>query len=102
MTQKKEKRSISHGDVTQYYTQHELRKFNFVNKLKKIQCPSLILAGENAPFHVPESLQEIANAIPHQFSIYHLIKNAGSPVYRDAEGKVEKIIRKFIAACNEN
>ena len=95
-------RSISHADVTQYYTQHELRKFNFVNKLKKIQCPSLILAGENAPFHVPESLQEIANAIPRKFSNYHLIKNTGSPVYRDSENKVEKIIRKFIGACNEN
>lgn len=95
-SQEEMNRSISHPEIAQYYSQHELRQFNFVNELKNIQCPSLILAGENAPLHVPSSLEEIAKAIPNQFSNYHLIKNVGTPVYRDAEREVEKIIREFI------
>lgn len=89
-------RIITRPEVAQYYSRHELTQFNFVNTLKNIQCPSLILAGENAPLHVPSSLKEISEAIPSQFSHYHLIKNAGTPVYRDDEKAVEKIIREFI------
>jgi len=95
-------RTIFHSEVVQYYSHHELRQFNFVNDLKNIQCPSLILARENAPLHVPSALEEIAKTIPDQLSNYHLIKEAGSPVYRDAENEVEKIIREFIIHVSIN
>jgi proline iminopeptidase len=89
-------RAITNHAVDQYYGKDELHRFNYVNDLQKIQCPSLILAGKDAPLHVPESLQEIAAAIPSQFSNFHLIKNAGSPVYRDAEDEVFNIIKNFL------
>jgi pimeloyl-ACP methyl ester carboxylesterase len=56
----------------------------------------LILVGEKAPLHVPSSLEEIAQAVPAQFSHYHLIPQAGTPVYRDAGGEVERIVREFL------
>ena len=73
---------------------HSLRKFDFIPKLKKITCPTLVLAGGKDWICNPEQSKIIAKHIPN--AKLKIFKNAGHSVAVDAHDEYIKIIRKFL------
>jgi len=71
-----------------------LRHFNFIPKLKKITCPTLILAGENDWICSPTQAKTIAKHIPH--SQLKVFKKCGHSVAVDAHKSYIRAIKQFL------
>jgi proline iminopeptidase len=71
-----------------------LRHYNFVPKLKKITCPTLILSGQNDWICSPNQSKIMAAHIPH--AILKIFKNAGHSIAIDAHANYIKTIKKFL------
>jgi pimeloyl-ACP methyl ester carboxylesterase len=63
---------------------------------KSVQCPTLILAGEDDPNHPLASSTELAHCIPEQFRHFEVIANAGAPVYQDQPEAFNKAVSDFL------
>ena len=70
-----------------------LRKFDFIPKLKKITCPTLLLGGQDDWIMRPTQMQTLAKHIPH--AVLKLYKNCGHSVAVDAHDKYIKAIKNF-------
>lgn len=71
-----------------------LREFDFIPKLKKIVCPTLVLAGQNDWICSPLQAKTIAKHIPNaQLQIF---KNCGHSISIDAHDRYIKAIKKFL------
>lgn len=71
-----------------------LRHFNFVPKLKKIKCPTLILAGNEDWICRPSQSKIIAQHIPH--AKLKIFRNCGHAIAVDANEKYIKAIQHFL------
>jgi len=71
-----------------------LRHFDFIPHLKKIRCPTLILAGDRDWICSPEQSKTIAKHIPH--SKLHILKNCGHAIATDAHDRYIKLIQAFM------
>ncbi len=71
-----------------------LRRMNFIPQLKKIHCPTLILAGEKDWICSPEQSKRIAKEIPH--SKLHILKNCGHAMGVDAPKKYLELVSRFL------
>lgn len=71
-----------------------LRKYDFVPELKKIKCPTLILAGKHDWICPPSQSKIIAQHIPH--SILKIFKNSSHAVAVDAHKDYIKSIKQFL------
>jgi proline iminopeptidase len=71
-----------------------LRSFDFRPKLKKIKCPTLILAGSEDWICSPAQSKTIAKHIPH--AKLKIFKNAGHAVSVDAHDEYIAVIKKFL------
>ncbi len=70
-------------------------RFDMLTDLAKIQCPTLVLGGEEDPITPIESSMDIAAAIPEQWVRFERVAEAGHGVFRDDPVGYE-IIRDFI------
>lgn len=71
-----------------------LRHFNFIPSLKKITCPTLVLAGQQDWICNPSQSKIIADKIPNaELKIY---KNSGHAVAVDAHKQYIRDIKKFL------
>jgi proline iminopeptidase len=71
-----------------------LRHFDVISKLKKITCPTLILAGQNDWICSPEQSKTIAKHIPH--SQLKIFKKCGHSVAVDAHKSYIRAIKRFL------
>lgn len=90
--------SIQTFEVMEYFNKNELLKFDFRDKLKNIQCPILVLAGDVSPYHSKESALELVESVPEKFRNYKIFKGAGTPVYNHEPSLVLKEIATFFKA----
>jgi proline iminopeptidase len=71
-----------------------LRNFNLIPKLKKITCPTLILAGQEDWICPPSQSKIIAKHIPH--AKLKIFKNCGHALAVDAHAQYINIIKRFL------
>jgi proline iminopeptidase len=71
-----------------------LRHYDVITKLKKITCPTLILAGQEDWISSPAQAKTIAQHIPH--SQLKIFKHCGHAVAVDAHVQYIKIIKRFL------
>ncbi|MEO8400524.1 MAG: alpha/beta fold hydrolase [Gammaproteobacteria bacterium] len=71
-----------------------LRKFDFIPTLKKISCPTLILAGQEDWICPPSQSKIIAQHIRH--SELKIFKNCGHAISVDAHDKYIKATKNFL------
>ncbi len=89
-------RCIQRTQVFEHYCKNELREFNYLNDINKIQCPTLLMVGEESPGHPPKAALEMADKINKKWITYYEFKGAGAPVYKDTPEEAYQVIRKFI------
>jgi pimeloyl-ACP methyl ester carboxylesterase len=74
----------------------ESHTFNMFPDLHRIQCPTLVLGGEDDPMHPIESQADIATALPAQLVRFERFANCGHAVVPDAPERAMAVIRNFI------
>lgn len=79
-----------------YYNRNELTKFNFIPKLKRISCHSLVMTGDQNPVHTLKSAIRTAEALRKNKVTFKIFHGAGSPVYADKELEVAEIVKNFL------
>ncbi|HVV67448.1 MAG TPA: alpha/beta fold hydrolase [Gammaproteobacteria bacterium] len=71
-----------------------LRHFDFIPKLRKISCPTLILGGEDDWIISPNQVKTLAKHIPH--ATLKIFKNCSHAVATDAHEAYIKIVTRFL------
>ena len=74
----------------------ESHNFNMFPDLHRIQCPTLVMGGEDDPMHPIESQADIAAALPPQLVQFERFANCGHAVVPDAPERAMALLREFI------
>jgi pimeloyl-ACP methyl ester carboxylesterase len=74
----------------------ESHTFNIFPDLHRIQCPTLVMGGEDDPMHPIESQADIAAALPADLVQFERFSNCGHAVVPDAPERAMALIRDFI------
>jgi proline iminopeptidase len=75
----------------------ESHSFNMFPDLGRIQCPTLVLGGEDDPMHPIESQVDIAAALPADLVRFERFEDCGHAVVPDAPERAMSVLRDFIA-----
>ena len=92
------RRAVSRPEVLQWFTRPggESRSFNFFADLHRIQCPTLVLGGEDDPMLPIECQADLAAALPPHLMQFERFANCGHAVVPDAPERAMATIRDFI------
>jgi pimeloyl-ACP methyl ester carboxylesterase len=90
------RRTVLNMELMDHFIKGEMRTFNLLPGLGRIQCSTLILAGEDDPILPVEDSEEIARAIPSHLVRFERFSNAGHGVFRDEPDRGLQILRDFI------
>jgi pimeloyl-ACP methyl ester carboxylesterase len=74
----------------------ESHTFDLSTDLCRIQCPTLVLGGEDDPIHPIESQADIAAALPAHLVQFERFADCGHAVVPDAPERAMAVIRDFI------
>ena len=93
------RRAVRRPEVTQWFTRPggEGHTFNLFPALSRVQCPTLVLGGEDDPMTPIECQADIAAALPPHLVRFERFPGCGLAVLPDAPERALKVIRDFIA-----
>ena len=91
-------RAILHPEVNIWFTRPggEGRTFNFFPVLQHVQCPTLVLGGEEDPMSPIICQEEIVAALPAHLVRFERFSGCGHGVVTDAPERAMAVIREFI------
>jgi pimeloyl-ACP methyl ester carboxylesterase len=92
------RRAVSRSEVLKWFTKPggESQTFNMLPDLHRIQCPTLVMGGEDDPIHPIESQADIAAALPAHLVQFERVPNCRHAVVPDAPERAMAVIRDFI------
>lgn len=92
------RRAVSRSEVLHWFTRPggESHAFNMFPDLGRIQCPTLVLGGEDDPMLPIECQADIAAALPAHLVQFEGFANCGHAVVPDAPERAMAVIRDFI------
>jgi pimeloyl-ACP methyl ester carboxylesterase len=78
--------AVNRSEVLQWFTRPggESHTFDMLSDLHRIQCPTLVLSGEDDPIHPIESQADIAAALPQHLVRFERFANCRHAVVTDA------------------
>lgn len=88
------KNNVVSYEVLNAGMRHSLKSFNFIPKLRKITCPTLILAGKNDWVCSPHQARIIAKEV--KGSILKIFPNCGHAISADAGKAYLKAVIQFL------
>jgi proline iminopeptidase len=91
-------RAIRRSEVNLWFARPggEGRTFNFFSALSSIQCPTLVLGGEEDPMIPIECQEDIVAALPAHLVRFERFPNCGHSVIADSPQRAFAVIRDFI------
>ncbi|MEJ0074783.1 MAG: alpha/beta hydrolase [Alphaproteobacteria bacterium] len=92
-------RAIVRQDVLHWFTrpgEGEGHTFNFLADLHRIQCPTLVMGGEDDPMTPIEAQIDIAAALPQHLVRFERFSDCGHAVIPDQPERGLALIREFI------
>jgi proline iminopeptidase len=92
------RRAIVHPEVNLWFTRPggEGRTFNYLQALQRVQCPTLVLGGEEDPMTPIECQEDIVAALPQKLVRFERFPGCGHGVITDAPERAMAVIRQFI------
>ena len=92
------RRAVNRPEVLQWFAKPggESHTYNFFPDLHRIQCPALVLGGEDDPIHPIESQADIAAALPPHLVQFERFANCRHACMQDAPERTLAVIRDFI------
>ena len=93
-------RAIVHPEVHLWFTRpgREGRTFNLFPMLQRVQCPTLVLGGEEDPMIPIACQEEIVAALPAHLVRFERFPGCGHGVVTDAPERAMAVIREFIGS----
>jgi proline iminopeptidase len=93
-------RAILRPEVNIWFTRPggEGRTFNFLPLLRRVQCPTLVMGGEDDPMSPIECQEDIAAALPAHLVRFERFPGCGHGVVTDAPDRAMAILREFITS----
>lgn len=85
-------------DVLFHFAGGEGSRFDYLDQLKRVQCPTLVLGGTRDPVCPIEDQDEIAAATPEEWVRYERFEGCGHGVFRDDPERGMAVIRSFLEA----
>jgi len=91
-------RMMSRPEVSSWFSRPggESSSFNMLADLHRIQCPTLVLGGEDDPIHPIESQADIAAALPAHRVQFERFADCRHAVVPDAPERAIAVMRDFI------
>ena len=91
-------RAILHPEVNIWFTRPggEGRTFNLFPVLQRVECPTLVLGGEEDPMSPIVCQEEIVAALPAHLVQFERFSGCGHGVVADAPERAMAVIRDFI------
>lgn len=95
------RRAVLHPEVNVWFTRPggEGRTFDLFPALHRIQCPTLVLGGEEDPMIPIVCQEEIAAALPPHLVRFERFAGCGHGVVHDAPERAMAVIRDFILSA---
>jgi proline iminopeptidase len=92
------RRAVNRSEVLRWFTRPggESDSFDMRGDLGRIQCPTLVLGGEDDPIHPIESQADIAAALPSHLVRFERFADCRHAVVTDAPERAMAVIREFI------
>jgi pimeloyl-ACP methyl ester carboxylesterase len=92
------RRAVNRPEVLQWFTRPggESLSFDMLGDLSRIQCPTLVLGGEDDPMLPIECQADIAAALPPHLVQFERFENCRHAVVPDAPERALAVIRDFI------
>jgi proline iminopeptidase len=90
-------RTVFNEDILFTSARGEQQTMNLLPGLARVQCPVLVLAGEQDPVTPLQDAQDIAAAIPPPWGRLVTFAHAGHGVWRDEPDAVMAVLREFVA-----
>lgn len=89
-------RAVKNEELLLHFQKSERKTFDFLDDLKKMLCPVLVLGGEDDPTTPIEDQEDIVAALPKGQAKFHRFSGCGHGAWRDNPDEVIPIIRAFI------
>jgi proline iminopeptidase len=89
-------RSMMNPELTSFFFTGEIHRFDYLSALGRIQCPTLITAGELDPITPIANSEDMAAAIPAALVRLERFPDAGHGVQRDQPERFFRLLREFI------
>jgi pimeloyl-ACP methyl ester carboxylesterase len=70
--------------------------FDFREDLKRVKCPTLVMAGEDDPINPIADSEDIAAALPHELVRFERFVGCGHGIVNDAPERFLKVVRHFL------
>ena len=92
------RRAVNRSEVLHWFTKPggESHTFDMFRDLGRIQCPTLVLGGEDDPMLPIECQADIAAALPADLVRFERFPDCGHAVVPDAPDRAMAVIRDFI------
>jgi proline iminopeptidase len=93
-------RAILRPEVNIWFTRPggEGRTFDFFPLLRRVQCPTMVLGGEDDPMSPIECQEDIARALPAHLVRFERFPGCGHGVVADAPERALALIREFVGS----
>jgi pimeloyl-ACP methyl ester carboxylesterase len=93
------RRAVNRSEVLRSFTRPggEGDSYDMRGDLHRIQCPTLVLGGEDDPIHPIESQADIAAGLPPHLVQFERFENCRHAVIPDAPERAMAVIREFVA-----
>jgi proline iminopeptidase len=93
-------RSVLNSELTEWYLREggPAHTCDFLPALASVQCPTLVMGGEDDPVTTIEDMADIASAIPAHLVRFERIQDCGHGPFFDAPDRTMQVIKEFIAA----
>lgn len=92
------RRAIARPETGRHFSLGEMREMDFRSPLKKIACPTLVMAGTYDPITPVVCAEEIYASLPSGLGELSVFEGAGHGVHRDQPEKAEAVLRRFLSS----
>ena len=92
------RRAVNRAEVLHWFTRPggESLTFDMFADLHRVQCPTLVLGGEDDPIHPIESQADIAAALPAHLVQFERFADCRHGLVTDAPERTIAVLRNFI------
>ena len=73
-----------------------LRRFDVLDQLARIECPTLVCVGELDPIAPVDAAREIADALPGRVAQLAVVEGAGHFTWKDAPDRYWPLVTDFV------
>ncbi len=89
-------RTIMNADLLYHFFRGEYLSMNFLPDLARVECPVLVIGGEDDPTTPIEDQEDIVAALPDRLVQFARFKDCGHGAFRDHPEKTINLIKQFI------